>query len=381
MTNKHFNVTVSVWNDFHSPPLVAGLHNAGFKVTHHTTARQKAPCSRFVRNIPASAFNHLAFRGALPSSYAFKWSRRCINSHGARLVQNSEAFWGWSGCSLKGLQAAKAEGKPAILERGSTHCVWNNKKVSAEYKRLGLSLDGIASSQEIRYDLLEYKTADQICIPSRFVLDTFLENGFPKEKLFLNAYGVDYDFWSAGSNNHKKENEPFTFLWVATLMPRKGIAILLDAWRKANLKAAHLVLVGGISKSIENLLKDLPRGVTVMHFMDHAAVRNQMAKSHVYVLPSFEEGMARSVLEAGAAGLPVLITKETGATDIFMSGRDGLVVPSGDSDYLAEALTQMYKNPDTTIEMGRSAQKSVCPFTWDAYGKRAANFLESLINF
>ena len=374
------DVTISVWNDFWSPHLVAGLSDAGSKVIHQTTARQKSQCAHFVRNIPATVLNHLAFREILPANFAFKRSRDFIDSGGARLSRKSKVFWGWSGCSLKGLKTAKGDGKPAILERGSTHCSWNIEKVSAEYKRLGLPQSEIASPAEIDYDLEEYQIADRICIPSRFVFNTFLEKGIPEDRLFINPYGVDFDFWSAGGNCKEREKAPFTFLWVAALMPRKGIAVLLDAWRKANLKDARLLLVGGISKSIKHLLKNLPQNITLIPFMDHLGVRKLMGESHVYVLPSFEEGMARSVLEAGAAGLPVLITEETGATDIFQDGRDGWVVPSGDSDHLEQLLTQIHKCPDLARNMGLSAQNSVRPYTWRAYGDRAARFLKEILH-
>jgi starch synthase len=379
MRDFPFDVTISVWNEFWSSHLAAGLHSAGLKVIHQSTTRQKSPCGQFVRNIPATVLNHMAFREILPANFAFKRSRDFIDSGGARLSKKSKVFWGWSGCSLKGLKTAKSERKPAILERGSTHCSWNVEKVSGEYKRLGLPQSEIASPAEIQYDLKEYQIADRICIPSQFVFNTFLEKGIPEDRLFINPYGVDFDFWSARDDAKQREKASFTFLWVAALMPRKGIAILLDAWRKANLKDARLLLVGGVSKSIKHLLKNLPPSITLIPFMDHKSVRQLMSESHAYVLPSFEEGMARSVLEAGAAGLPVLITEETGATDIFKDGRDGWVVPSGDSDHLAQLLTQIHKCPDLARDMGLSAQNSVRPYTWRAYGERAAIFLKTLL--
>jgi glycosyltransferase involved in cell wall biosynthesis len=376
--DNSFDVTVSVWNDFWSPYLVSGLHNAGLQVIHHTTARQKAPCARFVRNIPASTLNHLAFRGLLPSRFAHSWSRSLVDSEGARLLQKSKAFWGWSGCSLKGLQAAKAEGKPAILERGSSHCVWQKNCVAKEHRRLGLPLDELSSDKEIAYDLAEYDAADVICVPSQFVRNTFLDNGVPEQKLFLNPYGVDFEFWSQ-CDSSKRIAHPFTFLWVATLMPRKGIAVLLEAWRKADLKDAHLVLVGGVSPSTQHLLRNLPKNIVLKPFLDHKSIREEMSRAHVYVLPSFEEGMARSVLEAAAAGLPVLITEETGATDLLHNGTSAWVVPSGDVNALAESLVCLSSDQKNAIERGTEARLAVRDYSWESYGERAALFLAELV--
>jgi ABC-type polysaccharide/polyol phosphate export permease len=47
---------------------------------------------------------------------------------------------------------------------------------------------------------------------------TFLEKGIPEDRLFINPYGVDFDFWSAGGDCKEREKAPFTFLWVAALM-------------------------------------------------------------------------------------------------------------------------------------------------------------------
>ena len=369
------SVTISVWNGFHSPQLVAGLSHAGIQVTYHTTARQSVNCNIFARNLSGAFFDALARRGLFPRSIAHAWSRIFVDQKALCLARKSDAFWGWSGCSLRGLRAASRAGKPAILERGSTHCVWQSERVVREHRRLGLSTQGLSNPAEITYDLAEYEAADVICVPSRFVLKTFLEKGVPREKIFLNPYGVDFDFWSATSNR-RHEGGPFTFLWAATLMPRKGIAVLLEAWRMAALRDARLHLVGSIEPCLRSYLRTLPAGVTLTPFMDHKRLREEMGRSHVYVLPSLEEGMARSVLEAAAAGLPVLITEETGATDILAHGRDAWVVPGGNHEALAETLIQIYRNPEEVARRGTSAQTSVYPYTWDAYGARASAMLD-----
>jgi starch synthase len=379
MSSHNTSVTVSVWNDFWSPQLVAGLESAGFPVIHHTTGRQKASCARFVRNLPAAALNHLVYRKLLPSSSAYRYSRKLIDWSGAQFTHQTDVFWGWSGCSLLGLRKAKAAGKLAILERGSTHCLWHRDRMRAVYRELGLPLHELPSDHELAYDLQEYEVADVICVPSRFVFNSFIEKGIPDGKLHLNPYGVDFDFWSA-TKRRALGSRPFTLLWVAALMPRKGITVLLEAWRKSGLRDAKLVLVGGAAASIGHVLKDLPEGVQHKSHLSHADIRSEMSCADAYILPSYEEGMARSVLEAAAAGLPVIITKETGATDILLDSRDGWIVPSGDVERLSEALRQVAMNPLTASQRGASAQAAVKPFTWDAYGARAAEFLRTRLS-
>lgn len=368
-------VTVSVWNDFWSLHLVAALSRAGWGVDYHNTKKQLTACKKYIRNYPAALFNRLGAEGILSESFAYSISRKLVDHKSGKLAKQSQAFWGWSGCSLSGLKAARAAHKPAILERGSSHCVWQRERIAEEYARLHLPINELSTPTEIQYDLAEYEAADTICIPSRFVRDTFLQKGIAPEKLFVNPYGVDFAFWSAGPAN-RNAGGPFTFLWVAALMPRKGIAVLLEAWRKAGIHDARLVLVGPISRSVRPMLRQLPAGVEIKPAMDSLGVRLEMSRAHAYVLPSFEEGMARSVLEAAAAGLAPLITYETGATDILVPEQDAWVLPAGDSEVWAEALRSAANSPGECLRKGRAAQKSVRPFSWEAYGERAALLLK-----
>lgn len=375
---SHLSVTVSVWNDFWSPHLVAGLQQNGFDVTHHTTSRQKKTCTRFIQNTPAALLNQLAFRHLVPSKPAFGLSRFLVDKKGERLARETDAFWGWSSCSLEGIRRAARRKIPAILEHGSSHARWRTQRMAAELRNFGLNKDSDTSPSKLSYEKEEYRLATRICIPSRFVWGTFRDMGVPEEKLFVNPYGADIDFWSQ-AQHHRRENRPITFLWVAAVMPRKGIRVLLEAWKLAALKNCRLVIIGGIDPLVRPLMAGLPENIELRQFLDHESIRREMEKSHAYVLPSFEEGMARSVLEAGAAGLPLIITEETGATDIFKDGRDGWVVPSGNVDALIEALRAVASDPVKAASRGRQASASVLPYSWKAYGVRAAEFLKGLL--
>lgn len=371
------SVTVSVWNDFHSAHLVNGLFLSGFDVFYHNTARKGASCTKFIRNYEAAALNSLARRGFFPQPCTHNLSRKLVDRTAKQLARQTDAFWGWSGCSLMGLQNAQASGKPALLERGSTHCLWNYETLKREYRRLNLSLKYLPSRKEISYEQAEYEASSAICIPSRFVQETFLLKGFPKEKLFVNPYGVDFSFWAQASLGRVWQ-PPFTFIWAASLLPRKGISFLLDGWQKAGLQNARLLLVGPISRLVEPMLRGLPPEIKVLNAMDHRAIREEMAKAHAYILPSLEEGMARSVLEAAAAGLAPIITRETGATDIFENGRDSWEIPCGSADAIAEILKSVSSSFDEAIRRGKNAARAVEPYSWDAYGRRAGMFLRSL---
>jgi glycosyltransferase involved in cell wall biosynthesis len=371
-------VLVSVWNDFWGCHLCEGLVRAGFDVTYHHTGGMKARGSQDMRNWPAAFLNHAAFKGWLNQSLAFALSRRIVDAKAAHLCKSYDAFWGWSGCSLRALRLAKERGIPALLERGSTHCELQREVVHAQFQRFGAAHLYHYPHSQIVYEKAEYETASRICVPSQFVAATFYQKGFTQDEVSINPYGVDVNFWSQSKPNFERPS-PFTFLYVASIGLRKGVADLLEAWKLANLHNARLVFIGGVSAEAIPLLKCLPPNVEIRGFTPHEEIRALMSKSHAYILPSFEEGLARSVLEAAAAGLPPIITKETGATDILKDGCDCWVIPSGQPDALSIALKEVAVNHEEARRRGENASLAVKQFTWVAYGQRAAHQLHTIL--
>ena len=92
----------------------------------------------------------------------------------------------------------------------------------------------------------------------------------------------------------------------------------------------------------------------------------------VVVLPSWREGFPRVVLEAGAAGKPVITTFATGCCDSVVDGRTGLLVKTGDAEALAEAIRTLLDDPGRRLGMGRCARSHVTEnysqnLIWDGY--------------
>nr|WP_284302772.1 glycosyltransferase [Mobilicoccus caccae] len=101
--------------------------------------------------------------------------------------------------------------------------------------------------------------------------------------------------------------------------------------------------------------------------------------SDVFVLPSFSEGLPVVLMEAMATGIPVVTTQIAAVTEMVTDGVHGRVVPPGRADLLADALTDLARDPARRIEMGRAGRETVlAEFVPEVTGPAMARFLTGL---
>ncbi len=81
-------------------------------------------------------------------------------------------------------------GAKTVLERGSSHMLYQRKILTEEYRKFGLEKE-VVHPKVVERELTEYQEADYISIPSHFVKETFIQQGIPADKLIQTPYGVD----------------------------------------------------------------------------------------------------------------------------------------------------------------------------------------------
>jgi alpha-maltose-1-phosphate synthase len=156
---------------------------------------------------------------------------------------------------------------------------------------------------------------------------------------------------------------------------------LLEAFRRARLPGAELVLVGGQQSHTQAILDRYPTDhVTVTGLLPRAGVVSEMSKASVLVLPSIEEGLAMVLAQSLACGCPVIATTHTGAEDLFTDGQEGFIVPPRDVDALADRLTQLYVDHDLRDAMSAAAESRVRAIGgWDTYGLTSIRVFDELL--
>lgn len=152
------------------------------------------------------------------------------------------------------------------------------------------------------------------------------------------------------------------FLMIARLLGAKGVREYGEASIRllARYPQAECHLVGWIDESADAISQAeldswIAGGVRFHGFQPD--VRPFLSEASVYVLPSYREGMPRSVLEAMATGRAIVTTDAPGCRETVADGRNGLLVPVGDAGALFEAMARYAADPGLRLAHGRCSRE------------------------
>jgi glycosyltransferase involved in cell wall biosynthesis len=285
------------------------------------------------------------------------------------LRSGADLFIGWSGSSLRAMRRAKQFGMTRILERGSSHMLFQQEVLVEQYRAAGLEFRD-THPRVIEQELAEYEEADYIEVPSSFAKRTFIQHGIPEEKLLQIPYGVNLVHFPCGA----KRDNVFRVMHCGSLSLRKGLPCLLQAFAELRLPEAELLLVGSVSDEIKPYLERYrDHRIVVPGPQPASQLRHFYSQADVFCLASVEDGFGMVLLQAMACGLPIISTTNTGAADIVREGVEGFVVPINSVEAFKEKILWCYENREQTQEMGRAAcKRASAGFTWEDYGQRVA---------
>ena len=218
----------------------------------------------------------------------------------------------------------------------------------------------------------ELKRADAVLCPSTFVRETMIEFGVPAEKCFINPFGVDTSVFAP----RPAVPEAPRFIIVGNIGLRKGHHYLFRAFErvKRTLPAAELICVGAC---LNDFRREWQRwkGTLIHHpHLSHRELAVLFHQCTAFVFPSIEEGFARVITEAMAAGLPVIASHESGATTLVRDGVEGFIIRPRDPEQIADAMLKLARDPALNRRMGEAAhQQGASSNTWQDYGDRLLN--------
>jgi len=224
-----------------------------------------------------------------------------------------------------------------------------------------------------------------IAAVSNSVRDSLLRSGVPNERIRLVQNGIDTESFLRGQPVVKQLPQvqgKKVVGFVGRLAQEKGLAYLMQAAESIVREDSNVAFVlagaGPYRDRLCNLIKKLDLETHVVLLGKRSDLANVYASMDVLVLPSLSEGVPMVVLEAMAAGKPVLATKVGGIPQVIQDEKTGLLVDPADASQLTIALKRLLASPRLCEELGRRGRDRV--FTHYSARSMAENYLSMYLN-
>jgi len=278
----------------------------------------------------------------------------------------------WPLGSLRTLKTAARLGIPTVLERPNAHTRFAYEVVRKECEKLGVVLspghEHAYKPRVLAKEEAEYDAAFRLLCPSDFVVQTFLDQGFSRERLTRDQYGYDESVYHSGQQV-RDDRRGLTMLFVGGCAPRKGLHYALQAWlRSPASRNGKFIIAGAFVPGYAEKLSSMLAHPSVEVLGHRSDVPELMRRSDLLVLPSVEEGSALVTSEARASGCVLLVSDAAGAICRHME--NALVHRVGDVDQLTEHLTLLDANRDLLEKLRGASLNTADEITWKAAGRK-----------
>ena len=277
----------------------------------------------------------------------------------------------WPLAALHTLRAAARLGIPAVLERPNAHTRFAYQVVQQECARLGVELppdhEHAWKPAVLAREEEEYRQAYRLLCPSDFVVQTFLQQGFPRQRLLHHEYGFDETrFYPAPP---RAQGRGLTVLFAGVCAVRKGLHFALEAWLRSpsRLDGAFLIAGDFLPAYARKLAYQLSQH-SVRVLGDRNDLPDLMRQSDVLVLPSIEEGYGLVCAEAMGSGCVPLVSDA--CTEICVHLGNALVHHVGDVEALTRHLTMLHQDRGLLQRLRAACLRDAPQHTWTAAGAK-----------
>jgi glycosyltransferase involved in cell wall biosynthesis len=232
--------------------------------------------------------------------------------------------------------------------------------------------------------------ADRLIAVSRASARFSRSLGFPEKRITVVQHGVDLSCFNGEIDAFAMRqelgigDEPLVVTAVR-LIKRKSPDLLISAFARV-LKVvpdAKLVIAGSgreednLSRQINSL--DITNSVFMVGRLTKEKVAKLMAAADVFVLPSKMESFGLSLLEASAAGVPVVCSNAGGVPEIFQDGFNALLYPPGDDNAMAKAIICLIQDKELAKKISANAVETASKFTWEMTAERTLQVYEEVL--
>lgn len=227
---------------------------------------------------------------------------------------------------------------------------------------------------------LTYSCATMVYPNSKGLYDFILENKFTdakKLKVIANgsSNGINTAFFSPKQVSEEQKNtlkqelgiEPndFVFIFVGRIVGDKGINELVKAFSNLNSEISNLklLLVGDMEMDLDPInratIEEIQQNENILSVGFQSDVRPYFAIANSLVFPSYREGFPNVVMQAGAMGLPSVVSDINGCNEIIIENENGLIVPTKNVEILQEKMLNLVQNKDLYQKMKQNSQRMI----------------------
>ena len=232
----------------------------------------------------------------------------------------------------------------------------------------------LLNEKKARFYKDEALLADYHIVASSFSLQTITRLGIPKENVFVIPYGVAVE--KISKKEEYAQSGRLKVLYVGEVSPQKGIYNLLEVC-KALSGAIEMHVVGGGYESLCQEIREQIKELTVYHgYLLQKELFKLYAECDVFLFPSLGDGFGFVVIEAMAAGLPVICSSNSVGADAIADFENGFTYPAGDTHTLKDKIQYFITHRDEVKRMGENARKKAMQYTWQEYNAKISKMAE-----
>ena len=242
-------------------------------------------------------------------------------------------------------------------------------------------------------DWLTCACATHVIPEGEGVKSDLLNHGITRKPIrvlgYGNVRGIDMTHYSRESIDVPDcpADAGFTFVFVGRIVRDKGINELVAAFDRLHQEHGdiRLVLVGPREDDLDPVLPStterINRGEGIEAVGSQRDVRPFYAAADALVFPSYREGFPNVVIEAGAMGLPSIVTDINGAREIIIDGQNGVIVPPQDEEALYRAMKDFVEKPELVKALATQARPLIASRFEQGYVRRCLyDFYHEILN-
>ncbi len=281
----------------------------------------------------------------------------------------------WPGCPIEVFKELKKRNKLIITECVNCHQSVAKEILDNESKLLGGIKTHIISNEDIENEIEKLQLADFIFSPSPQVTSSLITMQVEKNKILESSYGLDKSDLIETENQFtdKKSSKDFTAIFVGSVIPRKGVHLLLDYWKSASIKG-RLKVIGKIGPELELLINSYKQDTSIEFVSFTNDLASHYQEADLFIMPSIEEGSPLVTYLAMGCGLACLVSPMA-AGGIVQDNKDGYILPPHDKESWVSLLKKLATDKHLQKKLGFSSRQRAEEFLWPKVAQRRATLV------